>query len=110
MRISHQALVLSVALAVPGISGAQDFDDVVMTIHPVAGNVSYIEGRGGNIGLFVGEDGVFLIDDQYAPLTDKVVDAIRDISDAPIRFLVNTHMHPDPVSYTHLTLPTICSV
>ena len=95
MRISHQALVLSVALAVPGISGAQDFDDVVMTIHPVAGNVSYIEGRGGNIGLFVGEDGVFLIDDQYAPLTDKVVDAIRDISDAPIRFLVNTHMHPD---------------
>ena len=40
MRISHQALVLSVALAVPGISGAQDFDDVVMTIHPVAGNVS----------------------------------------------------------------------
>ena len=74
---------------------AQDFDDVEMTIHPVSGNVSYIEGRGGNIGLFIGEDGVFLIDDQYAPLTDKIVAAIREVSDEPIRFLVNTHMHPD---------------
>ena len=74
---------------------AQDFDDVEMTIHPVSGNVSYIEGRGGNIGLFTGEDGVFLIDDQYAPLTDKIVAAIREISNEPIRFLVNTHMHPD---------------
>ncbi len=74
---------------------AQEFDDVEMTIHPVSGNVSYIEGRGGNIGLFTGEDGVFLIDDQYAPLTDKIVAAIREISNEPIRFLVNTHMHPD---------------
>ena len=74
---------------------AQDFDDVEITIHPAAGNVSYIEGRGGNIGLFVGDDGVFLIDDQYAPLTDRIVAAIREISEEPIRFLVNTHMHPD---------------
>jgi glyoxylase-like metal-dependent hydrolase (beta-lactamase superfamily II) len=80
---------------VPVHAWSQDFDDVVMTVHPVAGNVSYIEGRGGNIGLFTGEDGVFLIDDQYAPLTDKIVAAIREISDEPIRFLVNTHMHPD---------------
>ena len=47
------------------------------------------------MGLFVGDDGVFLIDDQYAPLTDRIVAAIREISDEPIRFLVNTHMHPD---------------
>ena len=78
-----------------GISFAQDFDDVVVSIHPVSGNVSYIAGRGGNIGLFTGADGVFLIDDQYAPLTEKIVAAIRAISDDPIRFLVNTHMHPD---------------
>ena len=76
-------------------AAAQDFDDVEVTIHPVSGSVSYIEGRGGNIGLFIGEDGVFLIDDQYAPLTDKIVSAIRAVSDEPIRFLVNTHMHPD---------------
>jgi glyoxylase-like metal-dependent hydrolase (beta-lactamase superfamily II) len=57
--------------------------------------VYYIEGRGGNIGLFVGDDGVFLVDDQFAPLTDKIVAAIRPLSDRPIRFLVNTHLHPD---------------
>ncbi len=78
-----------------GTAQAQDFDDVEITIHPVSGGVSYIEGRGGNIGLFTGDDGVFLIDDQYAPLTDRIVAAIREISDEPIRFLVNTHMHPD---------------
>ena len=83
------------AVALPMAALAQDFDDVEMTIHPAAGSVSYIEGRGGNIGLFIGEDGVFLIDDQYAPLTDKIVAAIREVSDVPIRFLVNTHMHPD---------------
>ncbi len=95
MLKSVQIACLSTALLAPALAVAQDFDDVVITVHPVAGNVSYVEGQGGNIGLFVGEDGVFLIDDQYAPLTGRIVDAIRDISDAPIRFLVNTHMHPD---------------
>jgi glyoxylase-like metal-dependent hydrolase (beta-lactamase superfamily II) len=78
-----------------GIAVAQDFDDVEIKVHPVAGQVYYIEGRGGNIGLFVGDDGVFLIDDQFAPLTEKIIAAIRTLSDKPIRFLVNTHMHPD---------------
>jgi len=95
MRKIIQAVALCATLAMPGIASAQDFDDVEITIHPVAGNVSYIEGRGGNMGLFVGDDGVFLIDDQYAPLTDRITSAIREISDEPIRFLVNTHMHPD---------------
>jgi len=74
---------------------AQDFDEVQINVHPVAGQVYYIEGHGGNIGLFVGDDGVFLVDDQFAPLTDKIVAAIRPLSDEPIRFLVNTHLHPD---------------
>lgn len=87
--------VVSAALVAPADARAQDFDAVEITIHPVSGNVSYIEGRGGNIGLFVGADGAFLIDDQFAPLTDRIVAAIRDVSEAPIRFLVNTHMHPD---------------
>lgn len=95
MRKNLSSALIAVLLAVPGVAFAQDFDDVVININPVAGNVSYIEGRGGNIGLFVGDDGVFLIDDQYAPLTEKIVAAIRLVSDAPIRFLVNTHMHPD---------------
>jgi glyoxylase-like metal-dependent hydrolase (beta-lactamase superfamily II) len=82
-------------LLIGGIAVAQDFDDVEIKVHPVAGQVYYIEGRGGNIGLFVGDDGVFLIDDQFAPLTEKIIAAIRTLSDKPIRFLVNTHMHPD---------------
>ena len=77
------------------IAVAQDFDAVEINVHPVAGQVYYIEGRGGNIGLFVGDDGVFLVDDQFAPLTDKIVAAIRLLSGKPIRFLVNTHLHPD---------------
>jgi len=77
------------------IAVAQDFDEVEINVHPVAGQVYYIEGRGGNIGLFVGDDGVFLVDDQFAPLTDKIVATIRPLSDKPIRFLVNTHLHPD---------------
>jgi glyoxylase-like metal-dependent hydrolase (beta-lactamase superfamily II) len=52
-------------------------------------------GGGGNIGFSVGEDGVFVIDDQYAPLTEKIIAAIREISDQPIKFLVNTHWHGD---------------
>jgi len=89
-------ILLSIFLtAGASLTVAQDFSDVEIKVHPVAGHVYYIEGRGGNIGLFVGDDGVFLIDDQYAPLTDKVVAAIRTLSDRPIRFLVNTHMHPD---------------
>ncbi len=95
---SSTSFILAAVLVAIGAHFAtaqQDFDAVEMKVHPVAGQVYYIEGRGGNIGLFVGDDGVFLIDDQYAPLTDKIVAAVRTVSDKPIRFLVNTHMHPD---------------
>ena len=53
------------------------------------------EGAGGRIGVLVGPEGVFMVDATYAPLTDKVVSAIRKLSPAPIRFLVDTHSHPD---------------
>jgi glyoxylase-like metal-dependent hydrolase (beta-lactamase superfamily II) len=74
---------------------AQDFSAVEVTVHNVEGNVRYLKGEGGNIGLLTGDDGVFLIDDQYAPLTDKIVAAIRTVSAEPIRFVINTHLHPD---------------
>ncbi len=97
MKKPHRMLSLNLVAMLLSISNAfaQDFDDVGIKVHPVAGKVYYIEGRGGNIGLFVGDDDVFLIDDQFAPLTDKIVAAIRNLSDKPIRFLVNTHLHPD---------------
>jgi glyoxylase-like metal-dependent hydrolase (beta-lactamase superfamily II) len=83
------------ALSVSTYGRAQDLSAIEMIVHPVSGNVSYIEGSGGNMGLFIGDDGVFLIDDQYAPLTDKIVAAIGKLTDKPVRFLINTHMHPD---------------
>ena len=101
MRTTLHSAACTTVVAALVLTGArfaaaqQDFDAVEMQVHPVAGQVYYIEGMGGKIGLFVGDDGVFLIDDQYAPLTDKIVAAVRTISDEPIRFLVNTHMHPD---------------
>jgi glyoxylase-like metal-dependent hydrolase (beta-lactamase superfamily II) len=54
-----------------------------------------LQGAGGNIGVSVGPDGVFLIDDQYAPLTDKIKAAVAAIDPRPIRFVLNTHWHPD---------------
>ena len=71
------------------------FDNVEVVAHHVAGSVYYLAGQGGNIGVSVGADGIVMIDDQFAPLTDKIVAAIRGISDAQIRFLINTHVHGD---------------
>lgn len=73
----------------------QDFTNVEIIPRHVAGSVYYLEGRGGNIGLSIGEDGIVMIDDQYAPLTDKIVAAIRGLSEGEIRFLINTHAHGD---------------
>lgn len=92
MKLFAAALLLATS---GGVLAQQDWDAIEMMVHPVAGNVSYIEGSGGNIGLLHGDDGVFLIDDQYAPLTVKIVAAIRTVSQEPVRFLVNTHLHPD---------------
>ncbi len=59
--------------------------------------VTMVKGRGGNIAVSSGEDGVFIIDDQLKPLTDQLLEAIRGISDRPIRFVINTHYHGDHV-------------
>ena len=75
--------------------GQQNFSAVEIKVHKVAGNVYYLEGQGGNVGVLVGDDGVLMIDDQFAPLTDKLVAAIGTISDKPIKLLVNTHIHAD---------------
>ena len=74
---------------------AQNFDDVTIQTHKLSGNVYMLVGYGGNIGVSVGEDGVFVIDDQFAALTPKIVAAIKTLSDKPIKFLANTHWHGD---------------
>lgn len=73
----------------------QDFSGVEIVPHHVAGTFYYLEGAGGNIGLSIGDDGVVMIDDQFAPLTDKILDAIRGLNDGELRFVINTHVHPD---------------
>jgi glyoxylase-like metal-dependent hydrolase (beta-lactamase superfamily II) len=82
------------ALAIPALA-QQDFSQVEIKTTKVAEGLYMLEGAGGNIGVSVGEDGVFLIDDQYAPLTDKIVAAVRQIDDGPVRFVLNTHWHSD---------------
>ncbi len=81
--------------AVIGVGAQQNFDAVQIKSTQVAPGIWMLEGAGGNIGVSVGEDGILLIDDQYAPLGEKIVAAVRKISDRPIRYLVNTHWHGD---------------
>ena len=95
MKKYHLHCLLLLIMNLPSTANAQSFSDVEMIVHPVNRNVSYIEGRGGNIGVIYGEDGILLIDDQYAPLTEKIIEAISNFSSEPIRFIINTHMHPD---------------
>ena len=72
-----------------------DFTKVEIKTTKIGGNFYTLEGQGGTIGVLVGPDGVFMVDSQFAPLTEKIVAAIRQISDRPIRFMVNTHVHGD---------------
>ena len=69
------------------------FDNAEIKSQKVRGNIYMLEGMGGNIGLSVGEDGAFIIDVQFAQLSEKIVVAIRNITDKEIRFLLNTHFH-----------------
>src|SRR5439155_5642554 len=75
----------------------QDFSQVQIKTTKLAGNFYTLEGSGGTIGVLPGPDGVFMVDTQFAPLGDKIVAAIKQISDGRIRYLVNTHVHPDHV-------------
>ena len=73
----------------------QDFSKVEIQTQQLADTVYMLTGAGGNIGLSVGDDGVVMIDDQFAPLTPKIQEAIAKLSAKPVRFLVNTHWHFD---------------
>ena len=88
-------LTMLAALAGFGAWAQPNFEATVIKTHKVTGSIYVLEGEGGNIGLSVGEDGVFMIDDQFAPLTPKILAAIKGITDKPVRFLINTHWHFD---------------
>jgi glyoxylase-like metal-dependent hydrolase (beta-lactamase superfamily II) len=84
------------ALLWPFVGHAQtDFSTVKIETYHVSGNVYMLVGSGGNMAVSIGDDGVLLVDDQYAPLTDMIVAAIRTLTDKPIKYLINTHVHGD---------------
>ena len=89
--------ILTLALCATPAAAQINFDTVRVRSQQVSGNVYMLIGAGGNIGLAVGDDAVFIVDDQYAPLTRKVLDAIAAITPRPVRFVVNTHWHFDHV-------------
>jgi glyoxylase-like metal-dependent hydrolase (beta-lactamase superfamily II) len=86
------SIALMLAAATPK---AQDFSDVTIRTTEIGNGVYVLQGAGGNVGLVVGERGAFLVDDQYAPLTDKIRAAVAEVTDQPIRFVLNTHWHGD---------------
>ena len=95
-HLLRSAIFAFIAVSLTNTSLAQtDYSQVQIVPHQVRGNMYYLEGAGGNIGLSVGEDGVVMIDDQFAPLTEKILAAIASINDGDIRFLINTHVHGD---------------
>ncbi|MEW5251405.1 MBL fold metallo-hydrolase [Microbulbifer sp. 2201CG32-9] len=75
---------------------AQDrFADVTINSEKVSDNLYMLTGAGGNMALLVGDDGAFLVDDQFAPLTDRIVATVAEVSDKPLKFVINTHWHGD---------------
>ena len=96
--LGRVALVTVAVLAVCGYSRGQaqpDFSKVEIKTTKLANNFYTLDGQGGTIGVLAGPDGIFMVDDQFAPLSPKIMAAIKQISNSPIRFLVNTHVHPD---------------
>src|SRR5215471_9992248 len=89
-----------VALAVAVLSavcvyGQGDLSKVEIKATKITNNFYTLEGSGGTIGALVGPEGVLMVDAQFAPLTDKIVAAIKGISNGNIRYLINTHVHGD---------------
>ncbi len=90
------ALVVTLlVVAAPAVGQDVDWDAVEITTEDLGSGVHVLFGRGGNIGVSTGPDGALLVDDQYAPLTDRILAAVSAITDEPVRFVVNTHWHGD---------------
>lgn len=92
-------LIGSLTLVGGRAAGVQqdDFSKVQIKVTKVSGNIYMLEGAGGNIAASVGEDGIVIVDDQFAPLAEKIQAALKGlgITDKPVRFVINTHYHGD---------------
>ena len=88
-------VLLAFSLFASPTSAQQDFSKVQIKASHVAGNVHMLEGSGGNIGVSVGADGLLIIDDQFAPLADKIRAALKELNQGKLKFILNTHWHGD---------------
>ena len=95
MRIMLRIAILALLSSALCLAQDQDFSKVEIKVTKVAGTVYMLQGAGGNIGASVGDDGGGVVDDQYAPLADKIQAALKGITDKPVRFIINTHYHHD---------------
>jgi glyoxylase-like metal-dependent hydrolase (beta-lactamase superfamily II) len=98
MKHTSLLVCLGILLATGIARGQQeDFSKITIKTTKLADGMYMLEGSGGNIGVSVGDDGVILVDDQFAPLTPKIQEAVSKITPRPIRFVINTHWHGDHV-------------
>jgi glyoxylase-like metal-dependent hydrolase (beta-lactamase superfamily II) len=88
---------LAVAAQQAGGGGGQNFDNVEVKLQKVQGNVYMLVGAGGNVTVQIGTDGVALVDTQFAPMSNKILAAVRTLSQGPLRYIINTHSHGDHV-------------
>jgi cyclase len=95
MRQTWMFAVALVLLTFVAAAQDEDLSKVQMKVIKVSGNVYMLQGAGGNIGASVGEDGIVIVDDEFAPLADRIRAALKGISDKPVRFVINTHWHFD---------------
>ena len=96
MRLSILSALAALTLAGNAFGQAPvDYSKVQIETVKLAPNFYVLNGQGGAIGVLTGPDGVLMVDSQFAPLTDKIVAAIKQVSNAPIKFLINTHVHGD---------------
>ena len=98
MRSLRTSIAVCAAILLAGLAyaqGGQDFSKVEIKTNKVTDKFYTLDGQGGTIGVLVGPDGVFMVDTQFAPLSDKIAAAIKQITPQPIKFIVNTHVHGD---------------
>ena len=94
-RFLMLVLMVTASAATARAQAQQDLSAVQVKVAKLAGNYYTVEGSGGMIGALIGPDGIFMVDSQFAPLSEKIVAALKQVSDRPIRYLVNTHVHGD---------------
>jgi len=94
-RVMLAMVAILAAAAYSQAQGQPDFSKVEIKTTKLANNFYTLDGQGGTIGVLTGPDGIFMVDTQFAPLSGKISAAIKQISNQPIRFIVNTHVHPD---------------